>query len=104
MARSEGGNGREAFVDVSFPRAVKILDFQQGAGPRAGLAAVVRPGPAGAKRVAAWCHPLKQAGGAQVVKGLERLDARKLPEEARAAYARVRADLRKQVPRRDDPA
>jgi hypothetical protein len=39
-----------------------------------------------------------------LVKGLERLDARKLPEEARAAYERVLADRGKNGPRMDYPA
>jgi hypothetical protein len=62
IALSEGGNGLEAFFDVSFPRAVKSPDLQPGAGHLAAWAAVVRPGPAGAKRVAAWCHRRKHAG------------------------------------------
>jgi hypothetical protein len=104
IALSDGGNGLEEFFDVYFPRAVKILDFQHVAGRRAGLAALVRPGPPAATLAAAWCHTLKHAGGAQLVKVLERLDARKLTVEAQAAYQRVLAYVRKNVGRMDYPA
>ena len=68
IALSDGGNGFEEFFDVYFPRAVKIVDFQHVVGYLATLAPLVRPGPAGEKLLAAWCHTLKHAGGRRLVR------------------------------------
>ncbi|MDQ3566347.1 MAG: ISKra4 family transposase [Pseudomonadota bacterium] len=89
IALSDGGNGLEEFFDVHFPRAVKILDFQHAAGHLAKLTKLWRPGPAGAKLLSAWCHILKHAGGAQMIKVLERLKIKEMNEETRAEHERV---------------
>jgi hypothetical protein len=89
IALSDGGNGLEEFFDVYFPRAVKILDFQHAAGHLAALAKLFRPGAAGDKLLSAWCHTLKHAGGARMVKVLEKLDVKKMTDEARLEHARV---------------
>jgi hypothetical protein len=57
----------------------------------AGGARLLRPGLPGAKVVAAWGHRRKQAGGAQRVQGLERLEAWQRTAAAQAAYQRVLA-------------
>ncbi|HZY85910.1 MAG TPA: ISKra4 family transposase [Gemmataceae bacterium] len=103
VALTDGGNGLEHFVDANFPGAAKILDFQHAAGYVARLAKVVRPGAAGAKLRDAWCHTLKHAGGARLVQVLERLDGKKLTDEARAELADVLPYLRRNVPRMDYP-
>ena len=66
IALTDGGNGLENFVDVNFPGAVKILDFQHPAGRLSLLAKLVDDdesaalGPIGAIRsntkvAAGWC-------------------------------------------------
>jgi hypothetical protein len=89
IALSDGGNGLEEFFDVYFPLAVKIVDFQHVAGHLASLAKLVRPGVAGDKLLSAWCHTLKHAGGTRMIKVLEKVDAKKLNEEARLEHTRV---------------
>jgi hypothetical protein len=103
IALSDGGSGLEAFFDVYFPRAVKILDWQHVVGHLAALARLARPGPAGEKLLAAWCHTLKHAGGARLVKVLERLDTKQQAEEVRAEHGRVLNYLRSNVDRTDYP-
>jgi hypothetical protein len=104
IALSDGGAGLEEFFDVNFPRAVKILDFQHAAGHLASLAKLARPGAAGERLLAAWCHTLKHAGGAQLLKVLGRFGRQKLSAEARAEYERVVQYLRSNVHRMDYPA
>jgi hypothetical protein len=103
LALSDGGQGLEEFFDVNFPLAVKILDFQHAAGHVAQFAKLFRPGPAGEKLAAAWCHTLKHAGGAQLVKVLERLDRKQMPAEPRQEHDKVLNYLRKNVARMKYP-
>jgi hypothetical protein len=103
IALSDAGNGFEEFFDVYFPGAVKIVDFQHVVEHLAGLAPLLRPGPRGEKLLAAWCHTLKHAGGAQLVKVVARLNTKKMTEEARAEQAQVLGYLRNNVHRMDYP-
>src|SRR2546429_8896441 len=86
IALTDGGNGLEPFIDVNFPRAVKILDFQHAAGHLATFAKQFRPGRLGERSLAAWCHTLKHAGGAQLLRVLERLKVNQMTPEVRAEY------------------
>ncbi len=103
IALSDGGNGLDDFLDVNFPRAVRILDFQHAAGHVSTLAKFVRPGAAGDKLASAWCHTLKHAGGAQLLKTLEKLDRKALSEEARTKHENVMEYLRKNLHRTEYP-
>jgi hypothetical protein len=103
IALSDGGNGLDAFLDVNFPRAVRILDFQHAAGHVATLAKLVRPGAAGDKLASAWCHTLKHAGGAKLLKVLEKLDRKTMSEEALAKHENVMEYIRKNLHRTDYP-
>jgi hypothetical protein len=103
IALSDGGNGLENFFDVNFPRAVKILDFQHAAGHVAGFAKQFRQGPLAERLLAAWCHTLKHAGGAQLIRVVERLDRQKMSEEVRAEHDRLLNYLRTNVHRMDYP-
>jgi Uncharacterised protein family (UPF0236). len=103
IALTDGGNGLENFIDVNFPRAVKILDFQHGVEHVAEFAKLLRPGVAGDKLLAAWCHTLKHAGGARLIAVLEKLDAKKMTEEARATREGLLLYLRKNVHRMNYP-
>jgi len=89
IALTDGGNGLEEFIDVNFPGAVKILDFQHAAGHLASLAQALCPAGGTEKLLTAWCHTLKHAGGARLLKVLAKLNAQKLTAEARVEYQRV---------------
>jgi hypothetical protein len=103
IALSDGGAGLEEFFDVYFPRAVKILDFQHAAGHLASVAKLLRPGAAGDRLLSAWCHTLKHAGGSRMIKVLEKLDTKKMNEDARAEHARVLNYIRSNEQRMNYP-
>ena len=102
IALTDGGNGLEGFIDVNFPRAEKILDFQHGATHLAAFAKQFRPDTS-EKLLAAWCHTLKHAGGAMMIRILERLDRKKMTEEVRLGHDGVLNYLRNNVDRMDYP-
>jgi len=102
IALTDAGNGLEGFIDVNFPRAVKILDFQHGATHLATFAKQFRPG-AWEKLLAAWCHTLKHAGGAVLIRVLERLDRKKMTAEVRQGHDDVLGYLRNNKGRMDYP-
>src|SRR5262249_26472212 len=77
IALTDGGNGLEEFLDVYFPRAVKILDFQHVAEHLGTFAKQFRQGPLAEQLLTAWCHTLKHAGGATLLRVLQRLDRKK---------------------------
>ena len=104
IALTDGGNGLEEFIDVNFPRAAKILDFQHAAGHLASLARVLRPEKGAEKLLSAWCHTLKHAGGARLVKVLQKLDQKKMTDDARAEYKRVLNYITGNVQRMDYPS
>jgi hypothetical protein len=103
IALSDGGNGLDEFLDVNFPRAVRILDFQHVAGHLSDLAKLVRAGKAGERLASAWCHTAKHAGGKRLLVVLEKVDRRGLSEEARAKHEGVCAYIRKNLHRMDYP-
>ena len=104
IALTDGGNGLEAFLDVNFPRAVKVLDFQHAAGNLTALAKLLRPGSAADPLWAGWCHTLKHAGGAQLLKALGRLQPRRMTAACRTEYERVLGYVGRNVARMDYPA
>jgi hypothetical protein len=81
IALTDGGNGLENFIDVNFPQAEKIIDFQHVAGHVGEFAKKFRQGDKAERLLAAWCHILKHAGGAQLLKVLQRLDRKKMSPE-----------------------
>jgi hypothetical protein len=103
IALTDGGNGLEEFIDVNFPRAVKILDFQHVAGYVNDFAKAFRSGGAGAKLAEAWCHTLKHAGGARLIQVLERLDRKKMSEPVQVPYDKLLQYLRNHVDRMKYP-
>jgi hypothetical protein len=102
IALSDAGNGLEGFIDVNFPRAVKILDFQHGATHLATFAKQFRPDTS-EKLLAAWCHTLKHAGGTVMIRVLERLDRKKMTEEVCKGHDDLLGYLRKNEGRMDYP-
>jgi len=103
IALTDGGNGLEEFIDVNFPRAVKILDFQHAAGHLADFAKVFREGALAERLLGTWCHMLKHAGGAQMIRVLERLDRKKMSEAVQKEHERLLNYLRNNVGRMDYP-
>jgi hypothetical protein len=85
IALTDGGNGLEAFLDVNFPKATKILDFQHVAGHVATFAKQFRTGLQAERLLAAWCHTLKHAGGATLIRVLQRLDTKKMTPDVHKA-------------------
>jgi hypothetical protein len=103
IALSDGGNGLDDFLDVNFPRAVRILDFQHAAGHVSDLAKLIRPGKAGQALASAWCHTLKHAGGVRLLTVLGKLDRKKMTDEARTKHEGVQEYIRKNLHRMDYP-
>jgi hypothetical protein len=103
IALSDGGNGLDDFLDMNFPGAQRVLDFQHAAGHVATLAKLARPGAAGDRLASSWCHTLKHAGGARLLKVLEKLDRKTMSDEARAKHENVMEYLRKNLHRTDYP-
>lgn len=103
IALSDGGNGLEAFFDVYFPNAVKILDFHHATGHLTELAKLLRPGNAANSLLAAWCHTLKHAGGKRLLSVLEKLDRRKMTEPSQAELDKVLTYFRNHVGRMNYP-
>lgn len=104
IALTDGGNGLGDFVDVHFPRAVKILDFHHATGHLATFAKVFREGPQAERLLSAWCHILKHAGGSQMIKVLERLDRKKMSAATQAEQDGLLNYLRNNVGRMDYPS
>jgi hypothetical protein len=107
IALTDGGNGLEQFIDVNFPRAEKILDFQHAVGYVADFAKAYRPG-VGEKAertqqrlLSAWCHTLKHAGGRRLIAVLERLDRGKMTEAATTKFDELMRYLNNNVDRMD---
>jgi hypothetical protein len=103
IALTDGGSGLEGFIDVNFPRAAKIIDFQHVVEHVADFAKVFRPGAAGAKLLTAWCHILKHAGGARLIVVLEKLNRKKMTEAAQAEYDALLTYLHNHVHRMNYP-
>jgi hypothetical protein len=104
IALTDGGNGLAEFIDVYFPRAVKILDFHHATLHLADFAKVFRPGPPAERLLHAWCHILKQAGGAQIIKVIARLDRKKMSAAIQAEQDKLLNYLRNNVGRMDYPS
>jgi len=103
IALTDGGKGLEAFLDVNFPGAVKILDFQHVVEHLGAFAKQFRPGPPGERLLAAWCHTLKHAGGAVMIRVLKRLERKKMSAAVQAELDALLNYLCNNVQRMDYP-
>jgi hypothetical protein len=103
IALTDGGNGLENFIDVNFPRAEKIIDFQHVAGHVGTFARTFRDGDKAERLCAAWCHILKHAGGAQLIKVLQRLDRKKITHQTQEELDDLLTFLGNHVHRMDYP-
>lgn len=104
IALTDGGNGLGDFIDVFFPRAVKILDFHHATVHLAAFAKVFREGQPAERLLRAWCHILKHAGGVQMIKVLERLDRKKMAVATQAEHDALLNYLGNNVGRMDYPS
>jgi hypothetical protein len=102
IALSDGGNGLEGFIDRNFPRAEKVLDFQHAVTHLAAFARQFRPD-TWERLLAAWCHTLKHAGGAVMVRVLGRLERKKMTEEVRKGHDDLLGYLGRNEGRMDYP-
>ena len=104
IALTDGGAGLEPFLDVHFPRAAKILDFHHAAEHMSAFAKRYRPGIGSGPLLEAWRHSLKHAGGAQVIRMLQRLRRSSMSVEVQEDYDRLLNYLGNNAHRMDYPA
>jgi hypothetical protein len=100
---TDGGNGLERFIDVNFPRAVKILDFQHASEYVNDFAKAYFPGVKGDETAKMWCHRLKHEGGAVILAVWEGLDRASMTQTAQVQYDKSLTYFRNQVHRMDYP-
>jgi hypothetical protein len=105
IALTDGGNGLEDWVDLHFPRSIKILDFRHAAEHLGNFAKVYAPSAQqdASTLLSAWCHRLKHEGGEPLVAELEQLDRRRLNAAAREEHRKLLQYLRNNVPRMKYP-
>ena len=104
IALTDGGSGLERFIDVYFPRAEKILDFQHASEYVNDFAKAYRPGADGDSLAQSWCHQLKHAGGAALLAVWEGLQRQDMTASAQAEYDKALTYFRNQVHRMDYPS
>ena len=103
IALTDGGNGLENLIDVNFPGAMKILDFQHASEYVNDFAKAYRSGNEGEALARTWCHQLKHEGGAAVLAVWEKLDRAAMTPLAQEAYDKAMTYFRNQVHRMDYP-
>jgi hypothetical protein len=89
IALTDAGNGLENFMDVNFPRAVKIVDFRHVTEYLSALSKLLSEGEAAADLLDGWCHRLKHAGGSKVLEELQGLDRGAMTAACRVEHDRV---------------
>jgi hypothetical protein len=103
IALTDCGGGLEHFIDVNFPRAVKIADFRHASEYVNDLAKAYRPKEAGDQLAATWCHQLKHEGGPALLAVFEALDRGVMTTTAQAQYDKTLTYFRNQAHRMDYP-
>jgi hypothetical protein len=88
IALTDAGGGLDHFMEVNFPRAIRIVDFRHAGEYVHDLAKVYRPAEAEAL-AAAWCHQLKHEGGAALLAVFEGLDREAMTAAAQEQYAKT---------------
>jgi len=104
IALTDGGGGLERFIDVYFPRAEKILDFQHASEYVNAFAKASRPGSEGDRLAERWCHQLKHEGGAALLAVWEGLPRQDMTAAAQEAYDTALTYFRNQRHRMDYPS
>jgi hypothetical protein len=105
VALTDGGAGLDDFMDVHFPRAVRVLDFYHAAEHLNELAQALHPQDDGAAGELAgrWCHRLKHEGGAALLGTLEAVDLRGRKADVRERHRLVTGYVRANLFRMDYP-
>ena len=107
IALSDGGSGLEDFLRVNFGRVEAVIrDFYHAAEHLGDLAKAWHPGDAAAAEAlaGAWCHRLKEEGGAAALAALRGLDLRGKSKAARGLHEETVTYFVNQVHRMDYPA
>lgn len=105
VALTDGGNGLDDFMNVHFPRAVRILDFYHAAEHLGDFAKVF----CGSDTITAeelttqWTHDLKHKGGHALLAVLEALNLRGRANTIREAHRLVTGYIRNNLHRMDYP-
>jgi hypothetical protein len=89
IALSDAGSGFEHFVDIYFPRAVKIVDFRHATEHLTPLSKLLPSAMSSEELFAGWCHMLKHEGGSKMLEILEGLDRRSMSQAARAEHEKA---------------
>ena len=103
IALTDAGQGFERFIDVNFPRAVKIVDFRHASEYVNDFAKAYRPGKDGDGLATTWCHMLKHEGGLAFLKVLQSLEASSIGEAAQASFGAALSYFRNHSGRMDYP-
>jgi hypothetical protein len=105
VALTDGGAGLDDFMDVFFPRAVRILDFYHAAEHLSDLAKAYCGGEAATAEglTDRWSHQMKHEGGAALLATLEALDLSGRSAAAQEAYRQVTGYVRNNLHRMDYP-
>jgi hypothetical protein len=88
IALTDGGNGLEDWIDLHFPRSIKILDFRHAAEYLGKFAAAYGKADA-PEQLSSWCHVMKHEGGEAIWSLLHQLDRRKMTAAAREEHEKV---------------
>jgi hypothetical protein len=106
VALTDGGNGLDDFMEVNFPRAVRILDFYHAAEHLSDFAKIY----CGSDLTTAeemseeWSHELKHQGGHALLATLEGLNLRGRADAIREAHRLVTGYVRNNLHRMDYPS
>jgi hypothetical protein len=105
VALTDGGNGLDAFMEVHFPNAVRILDFYHAAEHLGDLAKAYlgSPSKAAEELTETWSHQMKHEGGAAVLATLETLNLDGRSAAAREEHRLVSGYVRTNLHRMDYP-
>jgi hypothetical protein len=105
VALTDGGNGLDEFMEVNFPRAVRILDFYHAAEHLSDFAKIY----CGSDLTTAeemsqeWSHELKHRGGHALLATLEALNLRGRTDAIREAHRLATGYVRNNLHRMDYP-
>ena len=103
IALTDAGQGFERFIDVHFPRAVKIVDFRHSSEYANDFAKAYRPGADGDALATTWCHMIKHEGGGAFLNVLRSLDPSTIREAAQESFGKALSYFRNHSPRMDYP-
>lgn len=105
VALTDGGSGLDDFMDVFFPRAVRVLDFYHAAEHLGDPAEAYCGGDAtaAAELAESWSHRMKHEGGVALLATLEALDLDGRSAATREEHRRVTGYVRNNLHRMDYP-